>query len=245
MKPDHNQLHDNHSFPLTGWYPGGYSGIQQIDSSTRVAIFSMWNDGKGGKLSPYSHGPKVKVSSFDGEGTGLKAMKRINWKEGQDVKMIVEGKKKLWSTSALVKRIKGSKKEIWCALRKSTKYTCTSLMTSSFFYHRIVSCWYELDGQRHFLASYKRHSSVKPLSPTGFYSFVEDWDRSVGAKGHNLCRMAIFKVHIFQLLCHLERNRICFRTFVFRDNRTLALWWPRLPLPKSKTVWTALPSTKP
>ena len=31
-------------FCVVGWGPGGYSGIKQVDSKTRLAIFSMWND---------------------------------------------------------------------------------------------------------------------------------------------------------------------------------------------------------
>ena len=34
-------------FCVVGWGPGGYSGIQQINSERRVVIFSMWNDDSG------------------------------------------------------------------------------------------------------------------------------------------------------------------------------------------------------
>ena len=35
---------DSTYFCVVGWGPGGYSGIKQVDSNTRLAIFSMWND---------------------------------------------------------------------------------------------------------------------------------------------------------------------------------------------------------
>ena len=35
---------DSTYFCVVGWGPGGYSGIKQVDSDTRLAIFSMWND---------------------------------------------------------------------------------------------------------------------------------------------------------------------------------------------------------
>ena len=31
-------------FCVVGWGPGGYAGLKQVDSTTRLAIFSMWND---------------------------------------------------------------------------------------------------------------------------------------------------------------------------------------------------------
>ena len=31
-------------FCVVGWGPGGYSGLKQIDSNNRLAIFSMWDD---------------------------------------------------------------------------------------------------------------------------------------------------------------------------------------------------------
>ena len=37
-----------------------------------------------------------------------------------------------------------------------------------------------------------RRPGPRPLSRSGFYSFVEDWDRSSGAQGHNICRKAEF-----------------------------------------------------
>ena len=41
------------------------------------------------------------------------------------------------------------------------------------------------------MSSYRR-SGPRPLSASGFYSFVEDWDRCSGAAGHLVCRQAEF-----------------------------------------------------
>ena len=67
-----------------GWGPGGYSGIQRISSTNRVAIFSMWNDHRN-SVREIEHGPGVRVQTFGGEGTGMKSMKQINWTENQKV----------------------------------------------------------------------------------------------------------------------------------------------------------------
>jgi len=55
----------------------------------------------------------------------------------------------------------------------------------------ICSCFFLHRGQTHFMASYRR-TGPRPLSASGFYSFVEDWDRCSGAEGHLVCRMAEF-----------------------------------------------------
>ena len=55
----------------------------------------------------------------------------------------------------------------------------------------ICSCFFLHQGQTHFMASYRR-TGPRPLSTSGFYSFVEDWDRCTGAAGHLACRMAEF-----------------------------------------------------
>ena len=79
-------------FCVVGWGPGGYSGIQQINSERRVAIFSMWNDRSGcGDVKEIEHGEGVIVSKFGGEGTGFKSMKDVNWQNDEDVTLIVKG----------------------------------------------------------------------------------------------------------------------------------------------------------
>lgn len=79
-------------FCVIGWGPGGYSGIQQIDENHRVAIFSMWNDGTN-SVREIEHGDGVSVTSFGGEGTGMKAMKEVNWQPDQKITFRVAGVK--------------------------------------------------------------------------------------------------------------------------------------------------------
>ena len=55
----------------------------------------------------------------------------------------------------------------------------------------VCSCHIEYRGDTHFMASYRR-PGPRPLNRNGFYSFVEDWDRSKGAQGHMVCRKAEF-----------------------------------------------------
>ena len=77
-------------FCVVGWGPAGYSGIQQKENNERVAIFSMWNEGSH-SVELVNVGPGVKVSEFGGEGTGIKTIKDLNWKEGSNVTFNVEG----------------------------------------------------------------------------------------------------------------------------------------------------------
>jgi len=145
-------------FCIVGWGPGGYSGIQEVAPGKRVAIFSMWNQGST-SVTEVSHGAGVRVTTFGGEGTGLKSMADFSWEEGQEVTFSVEGE-----------RDQNRKKEedAW-----------------------LVSCSYLYKGERKEMATYRR-SGPRPLSRTGFYSFVEDWERGPGAEGHKVCRKAEF-----------------------------------------------------
>ena len=52
----------------------------------------MWNQGAV-SVTEVSHGPGVRVTSFGGEGTGLKAMADFSWEEGEEVTFSVEGEK--------------------------------------------------------------------------------------------------------------------------------------------------------
>jgi hypothetical protein len=147
---------DSTYFCVVGWAPGGYSGIQQIDPRRRVAIFSMWNDGTAeGSVSLVRSAIDVKVSAFGNEGTGLKSMKEVHWREDDLVTFIVEGVR-----------------EDAAAPSPLQTWTC--------------SCWYTLGAEKHFMASFRRRSCQQPLRANGFYSFVEDWDRSPKACGHTL-----------------------------------------------------------
>ena len=71
-------------FCVVGWGPGGYSGIQQVDQNTRVAIFSMWDQGTK-MVECLESGRCVRVSGFGGEGTGKKAMRSLDWRLGETV----------------------------------------------------------------------------------------------------------------------------------------------------------------
>ncbi len=85
-------------FCVVGWSPGGYSGIQQVDEKRRVAIFSMWDDREaeeeeGGSVQEVEKGEGVTVTAFGGEGTGLKSMRDLDWREGVSVTFRVTGKR--------------------------------------------------------------------------------------------------------------------------------------------------------
>ena len=41
---------DSTYFCVVGWGPGGYAGIKEVDSNTRLAIFSMWNEEEANSL---------------------------------------------------------------------------------------------------------------------------------------------------------------------------------------------------
>ena len=55
-----------------------------------------------------------------------------------------------------------------------------------------VSCTVFHRGSEHFMAAFKRESRERPFSPGGFYSFIEDWDRTQRAQGHLRRRRAEF-----------------------------------------------------
>ena len=84
--------YDGTYFMITGFGPGGYSGIQQLHGNHRVALFSLWNNGKT-SVELVEAGPQVQVSKFGGEGTGLKAMLDFNWSEDSIVTFRVRGKR--------------------------------------------------------------------------------------------------------------------------------------------------------
>ena len=154
-------------FCVVGWAPGGYSGIQQIDDSRRVAIFSMWHDDqeKDSNVECISSGDGVKVEPFGGEGTGMKSMKDVWWNVGEEVTFIINGIYEEPSGDS----IQGA-------------WTC--------------SCWYrrssEDNDQLHFMSTYRRQGDSSPLCDSGFYSFVEDWNRSSDAEGYLIRRCAVF-----------------------------------------------------
>ena len=58
------------------------------------------------------------------------------------------------------------------------------------------SCYYkrysEENSKLHFMATYRRQGEECPLSDSGFYSFVEDWNRGSNAEGYLVRRCAVF-----------------------------------------------------
>ena len=64
--------------------------IFQVSPGKRVAIFSMWNKGTI-SVTEVSHGPGVSVTTFGGEGTGLRAITDFSWEEGEEVTFSVRG----------------------------------------------------------------------------------------------------------------------------------------------------------
>jgi len=139
-------------FCVVGWGPGGYSGIQQIDNQRKVAIFSMWNEGTN-SVELVKAGPGAVVTTFGGEGTGLKCMKDFDWHKNNPVTFQITGQKE---------------GEYW-----------------------MCSCHYTYKDETFFMATYKR-KGARPLKSTGFYSFVEDWDRQCDSIGHYIQRSAHF-----------------------------------------------------
>ena len=113
----------------------------------------MWNQGAV-SVTEVSHGPGVRVTTFGGEGTGLKAMADFSWEEGEEVTFAVDGEQDKDC----------GEEEAW-----------------------LVTCSYLYKGERRNMATYRR-PGPRPLSRSGFYSFVEDWDRAPGAEGHKVCR---------------------------------------------------------
>ena len=52
----------------------------------------MWNQGDD-KVTLESKGDKVEIDDFGGEGTGLKSMRDLDWKEGEVITFLVSGTK--------------------------------------------------------------------------------------------------------------------------------------------------------
>uniref|UniRef100_A0A0K2UNN2 Uncharacterized protein n=1 Tax=Lepeophtheirus salmonis TaxID=72036 RepID=A0A0K2UNN2_LEPSM len=142
-------------FCVVGWSPGGYAGIQEIDSNNKIAIFTLW-DGEE-LLDPaieVKRGEGVTISEFDGEGHGLKCTKKIDWKLKEKILVTVEGKF-------------NSGEGFWYV-------TCKILQRK----------------KEYLIATLKRQKCA--LEIDGYYSFIEDWNRTPGAAGHNVERCALF-----------------------------------------------------
>ena len=141
-------------FMVIGFSPGGYCGIQELHDGRRKAIFSVKNH-ETVNVELVKANPEAEVTKFGGEGTGIKTMMDLPWKEGDLITFRVDGQ------------------------RYENDWRC--------------SCNISLNGTNHFMSMVKRNVDGGPLlNKTGFYSFVEDWDRSKGAKGYKSLRKAIF-----------------------------------------------------
>lgn len=75
---------------VVGWGPGGTSGLQQLDNSKRVAVFSMWNHGNV-NVELVHTGPGVRVEKFRSEGTGFKSIRDVHWREEEVITFWVKG----------------------------------------------------------------------------------------------------------------------------------------------------------
>ena len=53
-------------FCVVGWGPAGYSGVQQVTDTRRVAIFSMWNEASH-MVELVGHGEGVEIDNFGGK----------------------------------------------------------------------------------------------------------------------------------------------------------------------------------
>ncbi len=80
------------SFFMTNGFDYGYCGLQVLSSADRCVIFSVWSSFTvdNPKLIPENQrvallrqGEEVRVSNFRGEGSGVHAMARFNWKAGE------------------------------------------------------------------------------------------------------------------------------------------------------------------
>uniref|UniRef100_A0A914WER7 Cas1p 10 TM acyl transferase domain-containing protein n=1 Tax=Plectus sambesii TaxID=2011161 RepID=A0A914WER7_9BILA len=78
-------------FSLIQFSPGGYCGVQQRNSEDdKVAIFSVWHDDQlNQKVQLIEKGDKVEVTPFGGEGEGLKSIRPLNWKIGDQIEFEV------------------------------------------------------------------------------------------------------------------------------------------------------------
>ena len=172
-------------FCVVGWGPGGYSGIQQINDDHRVAIFSMWNDSTeiNSKVECLSYGDEVEVEPFGGEGCGMKSMKDFWWNLGEEITFIVKGN------------------YVESDGRNPGAWSCSCFYTRSS----------EDNSINHFMATYRRQGEICPLSDSGFYSFVEDWDRSSTAEGFRLRRCAVFTNPTFEYggHCNILKGTDC------------------------------------
>lgn len=84
-------------FMALGW-DTGYFGIQEITTTNKVVIFSVWDETKGNdpnavraeqRVEVLHQDPDVRIKRFGGEGTGGQCMWPFAWKLGQPYRFCV------------------------------------------------------------------------------------------------------------------------------------------------------------
>ncbi|SAM03104.1 hypothetical protein [Absidia glauca] len=74
-----------HTYWAANGFFGGYMGMQHNAGTERRILFSIWDDGKGGKVDLLQLGPGGEDGGFGGEGTGRHTITHYNWKPEQTV----------------------------------------------------------------------------------------------------------------------------------------------------------------
>ena len=145
-----------------------YGGIQELENYKKVGIFSVWNTARGRvkEMKNKTH-PKCKVLAFGGEGEGLKCIREIDWAIGDKITQKIIGQN-------LTGEEPDGEEQVW-KLTSSIKVTKHDGANKSYK-----------------LATLKWTGAGFPLPKPSFYSFIEDWDRSMGADGYKYPRQARF-----------------------------------------------------
>ena len=84
-------------FMAAGWNTG-YFGIQELDNSRKVILFSVWDPTQGDdpnavkqeqRVECLYNAPDVRIRRFGGEGTGGQCMGSFDWKIGETQRFVV------------------------------------------------------------------------------------------------------------------------------------------------------------
>lgn len=68
----------------------GYLGMQVNSDTERRILFSVWDDGKGGKVDVLDKASDVIVQPFGGEGEGMQCILKCMWKTGEPQRFQVD-----------------------------------------------------------------------------------------------------------------------------------------------------------
>lgn len=74
-----------HTYWCANGFFGGYMGMQHNSGTERRILFSIWDDGNGGKVDLLQIGPGGQNGNFGGEGTGQHTIVHYNWKPEQTI----------------------------------------------------------------------------------------------------------------------------------------------------------------